>query len=56
MVQRPTCRPPNDAHPPKKQVQQRSTVDVLSILEKVDNRLASLERYMAPIRRVCMYS
>lgn len=26
---------------------------MLSILEKVDDRLASLERHMAPIRRVC---
>jgi hypothetical protein len=37
---------------PKNQVQERSTGDVLSILEKVDDRLASLERHMAPIRRV----
>ena len=50
MIDRPT-----DTHAPKtqtQQVQERSTGDVLSILEKVDDRLASLERHMAPIRRV----
>jgi hypothetical protein len=34
------------------QVTQKSTGDILSILEKVDTRLSSLEQNMGPIRRV----
>ena len=34
------------------QINQKSTADILSILEKVDDRLSSLEQNMGPIRRV----
>lgn len=34
------------------QVNQKSTADILGILERVDERLASLEQNMGPIRRV----